>query len=201
MRGAWASAWLDGSQLALVDVRNGVAAALADPVLQGALRAQAAIGGLAEVWTHAPRQALARLHALAAADLVPDREQLGRPEPAAVARLDLLASVLVATSAPAVIVAGVVQGELLSLPAFRPAGGVVARAAARLCLIDRGLDPKSLVVIEAGHRELSSEYAEAIAAYRDGSASGVAHWLTHCAAAVEVGAQEALAISAALART
>ena len=97
--------------------------ALADPVLQGALRAQAAIGPLADTWRGAPRQALARLHALAAADLVADRDELGRPAGRGARRLDTLAAVLAATSAPAVVVAAIVHGELLSLDAFAPASG------------------------------------------------------------------------------
>jgi hypothetical protein len=200
MRGAWASAWLAGSHLALADVRAGTPHALADPVLQGALRATAAVGTVAETWRHAPRQALARLHALAAADLVSSSDELGRPQPAAAERLDTLAAVLAVTAAPAVVVAGVVHGELLSLDAFAPSSGIVARAAARVCLVDRGLDPKSLVVLEAGHRELGADYDEALHAYGTGSAAGIGHWLVHCADAVAAGAVEALAISTALGR-
>jgi hypothetical protein len=200
LRGAWASAWLAGTEVALDEVRSGAAAS--DPVVQGALRAHAAIPGLADTWTHAPRQVLARLHALAAADLVADTGGLGRPAPAraVAARLDTLAEVLAATSAPAVVVAGIVHGELLSLDAFAPASGVVARVAVRLTLIDRGLDPKSLVVVEAGHRELRAEYDAALAAYRTGSPDGIAHWLRHCAAAVVAGARESTAICEAMAR-
>jgi hypothetical protein len=200
LRGAWASAWLAGSHLSLADVRAGTPHALADPVLQGALRAQAAIGLLADTWTRAPRQALARLHALAAADLVTDRDTLGRPDPAAAARLDTLAYVLTVTSVPAVVVAAIVHGELLSLDAFPPASGVVARTAARMCLVERGLDPKSLVVLEAGHRELGEAYAEALAGYRTATRDGIARWVVHCADAVEAGAREAIAISTSLER-
>jgi hypothetical protein len=200
MRGAWASAWLDGSVLALADVRAGAAHALADPLMQGALRAQAALGSLADTWGRAPRQVLARLHALAAADLASDPDELGRPQPAAVARLDVLAAVLGQTAAPAVVVAAVVHGELLALPAFSQASGIVARAAARLCLIDRGLDPKSLVVFEAGHRELGSAYEESLAAFRTGTPAGIARWLVHCADAVELGARESMAICTAISR-
>lgn len=200
LRGAWASAWLSGSRLELVDVRSGAAAG--DPVLQGALRAQSAIGALADTWTSAPRQALARLHALAAADLLTDQALLGRPRavPEVSARLDTLADALSRTSAPAVVVAGIVHGELLSLDAFPPASGVVARVGARLTLVQRGLDPKSLVVLEAGHRELGDAYPRALDAYRDGTAAGVGTWLRHCAEAVALGAREASAIGAALVR-
>jgi hypothetical protein len=196
LRGAWASARLAGAGAELAAVRSG--AASGDPVVQGALRAQAAIGALTDTWTRAPRQAMARLHALAAADLVADRSDLGRPVPGAAARLDVLAGVLAVTSAPAVVVAAIVHGELLD--AFAPAGGVVARVAVRLTLIERGLDPKSLVVVEAGHLELAEEYEGALAAYRTGTAEGIARWLRHCAEAVVAGARESTAICEAMAR-
>lgn len=197
LRGAWASAWLAGEEVALADVRSGAAAGR--PVVQGALRAQAAIGALADTWTRAPRQALARLHALAAADLAP-ADELGRPRPGTAERLDTLAAVLAATTAPALVVAGVVHGELLGLDAFPPVSGVVARAAVRLTLVERGLDPKSLVVIEAGHRELRAAYDAALEAYRTGTPEGIATWLVHCADALVAGALESTAICEAIAR-
>src|SRR3954469_5582644 len=197
LRGAWASAWLAGDEVALDDVRSGAARDRA--VVQGAPRVQAAIGSLADTWTRAPRQALARLHALAAADLV-DAEELGRPRPGTAERLDTLAAVLGATSAPAVVVAGIVHGELLGLDAFPPASGVVARVAVRLTLVERGLDPKSLVVVEVGHRELGGAYEAALEAYRTGTPEGLATWLVHCADAVVAGALETTAICEAIAR-
>jgi hypothetical protein len=196
LRGAWASAVLSGADVELADVRSG--AARGEPLVQGALRAQAAIPALTDVWTRAPRQALARLHAVAAVDLV-DADALGRPS-AGAQRLDTLAAVLAATSAPAVVVAGIVHGELLSLDAFAPVSGIVARTAVRLTLIERGLDPKSLVVVEAGHRELGDDYRTALDAYRTGEPGGIATWLRHCAAAVEAGAREASAICQAVLR-
>ncbi len=199
LRGAWASAALSGADAALSAVRSGAAAH--DPLVQGALRAYAAIPVLADTWTRAPRQALARLHALAAADLVADADQLGRPAAGVVPeRLDTLAAVLGATAAPAVVIAAVVHGELLSLEAFPPVSGVVARAAVRLTLVDRGLDPKSLVVVEAGHRELEAGYRAALVGYRAGSSEGIALWLRHCCDAVVAGAQESSAICEAIRR-
>jgi hypothetical protein len=200
LRGAWASAVLSGSVATLAQVRAGEAAD--DPVVQGALRAQSALGTLTDTWTRAPRQALARLHALASAALLADSDELGRPSSAAgiTQRLDTLAAVLTSTNAPAVVVAAVVHGELLSLDAFAPASGIVARAAVRLCLIECGLDPKSLVLVEAGHRELGADYADALDAYRGGSADGIARWLRHCAEAVVVGARESTAICEAILR-
>lgn len=196
LRGAWASAVLSGADVTLADVRAGTAAG--DPFIQGALRAQAAVPALTDVWSRAPRQALARLHAVAAADLV-ESDALGRPT-AAADRLDLLAEVLGATSAPAVVIAAIVHGELLGPDAFAPVSGIVARTAVRLTLIERGLDPKSLVVVEAGHRELADDYASALEAYRAGDADGVARWLRHCAAALVAGARETTAICEALLR-
>jgi hypothetical protein len=197
LRGAWASAWLAGNEVALDDVRSGALAD--DPVVQGALRAQSEIGTLADTWTRAPRQALARLHALAATDRLP-ADDLGRPRTGTAERLDTLTLVLATTRAPAVIVAGIVHGELLGLDAFPPASGIVARAAVRLTLVERGLDPKSLVVVEAGHRELRSSYDEALAGYRTETPEGIGRWLVHCADALVAGAQEATAICEAIAR-
>lgn len=197
LRGAWASVQLAGDDVDLATVRSGGAAD--DPLVQGALRAYSAIPALTETWPRAPRQVLARLHALAAADLLP-AEQLGRPAPGAGGRLDALVEVLSATTAPAAVVAAVVHGELLTLDAFAPVSGVVARVAVRLTLIERGLDPRSLVVVEAGHRELRGDYEAALAAYRAGSAHGVAEWLRHGAEAIIAGAREAIAICEAMAR-
>jgi hypothetical protein len=203
LRGAWASAVLSGASVTLANTRSGAAAG--DPVVQGALRAQAALPALCDTWTHAPRQALARLHALSAADLT-DSAVLGRPSASAsqpdtvAARLDTLAAVLAATAVPAVVVAAIVHGELLSLDAFAPTSGIVARAAVRLTLIERGLDPKSLVVVEAGHRDLGAAYGAALDAYRTGTPDGVATWLRHCAAAVVGGAREATAICESILR-
>ena len=198
MRGAWASAVLAGADVALEDVRSGTA--VTDPTVQGALRVQAALPSLADTWARAPRQVLARLHALAAADLVAEPDALGRPAAGAAERLDLLAAVLAATSAPASVVAAIVHGEVLGLDAFPPASGVVARAAVRLTLIDRGLDPKSLVAVEAGERELADDYRAALEQYRAGTPEGIARWVVHCGDAIVAGARETTAICEAIAR-
>lgn len=196
LRGAWASAWLAGAQLPLGKVRTG---GVDDPVLQGTLRAYAEIGPLADTWPRAPRQVLARLHALAAADLVDDPDRLGRPTRLAAVRLDTLTEVLAVTNAPALVVAAIVHAEILSLEAFGPGSGVVARAAQRLTLIDRGLDAKSLVIFEMGHRDRADEYASALSAYSGGTPEGIAVWIRHCAEAIVAGASEANAICNAIA--
>jgi hypothetical protein len=196
LRGAWASAWLAGAQLPLGKVRTG---GVDNPVLQGTLRAYAEIGTLADTWPRAPRQVLARLHTLAAADLVDDPDRLGRPTRFAAVRLDTLAEVLGATNAPAIVIAAIVHAEILSLDAFGPGSGVVARAATRLTLIDRGLDAKSLVIFEVGHRDRAQEYQAALDAYRTGTPEGIVVWIRHCADAIVAGAAEANAICDAIA--
>jgi hypothetical protein len=182
LRGARASAALEGANVPLADLRAGD---LENPVVQGALRVSAGLGALVGVWEQAPLQAIARLHVLAAAGTVPD-DQLGRPSGA--------------PGIAATLVAAVVHGELAALEPFGSLDGVVARAAARLTLVTRGVDPKSVSVPEVGHLELASEYRAALDGYRTGEPDGVARWLTHCARAVELGAREGLAICEAVLR-
>jgi hypothetical protein len=198
LRGARASAALEGADFDLETVRGG---AVTDPAVQGALRVAAGLGSLVDIWPRAPRQALARLHSLAAIDVVPASE-LGRPvaDPAVVARLDALADLVSApvgsggTEAPAVIVAAIVHAELLSMRPFGSADGLVARAAGRLTLIARGLDPKAVSVPEVGHVARAPEYQGSLGAYATGTPDGVRSWLRHYGAAVALGAEEGLAI-------
>lgn len=196
LRGARASAALEGCDHELEDVRAGT---ITDPVLQGALRVGAGLGALAETWQQAPRQALAKLHVLSAAGIVAE-PQLGRPSAAEVGdRLDALAGLVAGgTEAPAVIIAAVVHGELLTLAPFAGPNGVVARAASRLTLISRGLDRKAVSVPEFGHLARQPEYVGAANAYATGTPDGVRAWLKHCCAAVEIGADEGLRICEAL---
>jgi hypothetical protein len=239
LRGARASADLEGAGIELERLRGQlmhgqpVTVQSKDPRLgqlaANAVRLHADLGSLLPSWKGAPRQALARLHVLAAADLgVPD-ERLGRPRVAAgdpvedplglgpapdpveaAARLDGLCRLLLApTTAPAVVVAAVVHGELLALRAFGTADGLVARAAARLVLVDRGLDPKAVSAPEVGHAEIdaaglrsshSHAYADAARDYVSGGSAGVARWVVHCSQAVALGAREGLAVCEAILR-
>ncbi len=199
LRGARASAALDGVDHSLDDVRAGDP----DPVVQGALRVGEALGSLADAWRRTPFQALARLHMLAATGLVDD-DALGRPVPGQdiAVRLEQLSRIVIEGSgAPAVIEAAVVHGEILALQAFPRAGGVVARAASRLTMLTRGLDPKSLTVPEIGWVEAGPAYGEALAGYAAGGSAGVAGWLRLCCAATVRGAQEGLAMCESLARS
>jgi hypothetical protein len=144
---------------------------------------------------------LARLHVLAAADLV-DRADLGRPAAHAGPRLaGLFGLVTGETAAPAVLIAALVHGELAALAPFGSADGVVARAASRLTGIVRGLDPKAVSVPEVGFAELGrAAYGEALAGYAAGGPDGVAAWLVHCCRATGHGAVEGLAICESLLR-
>ena len=192
VRAARASAALDGGAAALS--ADGV---VSDPVLAGALRAAEALGGLLGAWQRAPLQALARLHVLAAADLVA-QEGLGRPlSPAQVsARLDTLGRLVAGgTRVPGPVQVAVVHGELLALTAFGSADGVVARAAARLTAIATGLDPKGLAVPEVAHLRREPEYRAAAAAFATGHRDALGAWIVHCCEALVAGAREARSIA------
>lgn len=228
LRGARASAQLEGAGIELERLRGQLmSGGTVEPhdrdvrkgaVVQAAVRLHADLGQVLPAWRRSPAQALARLHVLAATDLVDDPDALGRPRPVGAAyedplglgpapdalevsaRLEGLSRVLLATRVPAVVVAAVVHGELLALRAFGVADGLVARAAARLVLVDRGLDPKAVSAPEVGHVELEHEYVEAARAYGSGGRPGLAHWLEHCARAVGLGALEGRAVCEALVR-
>jgi Fic family protein len=216
LRGARASAVLDGASVTLDDLRT--TENPSDPVVQGALRVSAELGTLTETWRNAPRQALARLHVLAAADAVDDAD-LGRPRSAdtvmqdvlalgeppspseVAARLDALSGLLTSpTKAPALVVSAIVHGELLTLRPFGWGDGLVARAAQRLTLVSRGLDPKSLVAPEVGHWELRDEYASALRDYASGTSEGVTRWIVHCSSAIAAAARDSQAICEAFMR-
>jgi hypothetical protein len=194
LRSAVASAALEGHGYELEEVRAGL---ITDPTVQGALRVSAAIDGLTATWLRSPRQALARLHVLAARGSVGEAE-LGRPvgDPAMAARLDALAELVAAqgpaqdSGVPALLQAAVVHGELLALRAFAGPNGVVARAAGRLTLVAAGLDPRGLLAVDVGHHAREPEYIGAAGAFATGTPDGLRSWLRHYATAVEVAAAE-----------
>ncbi len=196
VRGARSSSALDGGGIRIDEAPD-------DPLLTGALRAGQALEGgatqLVGVWQRAPLQALARVHALAAADLV-DEEQLGRPlqQPETAARLDLLTRLVTGGSAvPAPVLAAVAHGELLTLAPFGSADGIVARAISRLVSIASGLDPHGLGVPEVYWLRRADEYREAAAGFASGTREGVCSWLLMCCRGLEDGAREALSIAEA----
>ncbi|MCK9895161.1 hypothetical protein [Frankia sp. AgB32] len=252
LRAARACAALEGEDVALEFLRRHLtdsddqAAGELSPVMLGTVRLYGELGVLAPAWERAPRQALARMHVLLGRGVLPD-DVLGRPRadagfgeatdplrlgppPTSVEtsiRLDGLTGLLVApTIAPAIVVAAVVHGELLALRPFGALDGVIARAASRLVLISRGLDPKALTATDVGHLEAGQDqpagsgpadgtaaagaepspadavlpYREAADAYVHGGAEGVAAWVRHCARAMELAARESLAVCEALGR-
>ncbi|MCF6522573.1 oxidoreductase [Streptomyces sp. JJ36] len=225
LRGARGSAALDGADWALEEVRRrsdfGVAGETR--TVGAALRVTAETGQLLDVWRQSPLRVLARLHLVAAGGDAPD-ETVGRPRLAGEqvtgpeqgpeaglplpgadevsGRLDGLARLLVAgTSAPALVTAAVVHGELVALRPFRSHNGLVARAAERIVLVAGGLDPKSVCPAEVGHAELGTEaYGRALEGYAAGTPEGMAEWIRHCGRAVELGARESTAVCEALQR-
>jgi hypothetical protein len=186
LRGAHASAVLEGSASGLDDVRAGQG----DEVAEDAVRLSAALLGTAPQLGTSPLQALARLHAVAAAGRLPE-DRLGRPrDPGSAQRLQGLASVLTSgTRAPALLVAAVVHAELATAAPFGSHNGLVARAAERLVLVARGVDAASLVVPEAGHLALRGAYESNLRGYRDGGAPGVHAWLLYAPEAYSAGAE------------
>ena len=217
VRGARASAVLDGAEMKLDLVRDLMRGATAWPeapdpleeVVQGAARATAETENIASMVVSAPSQALARVHTAAAGHLLPE-SQIGRPRQAgeisreftdlgpapdeAVVRQRLSGIVellLNARDAPALVVAALVHAEIATVRPFVRGNGLVARAMERAVIQASGLDPTGVAVVELGHGAGGgAAYLGALAAYGSGTPQGVALWLTHCAQAVVAGAEE-----------
>ncbi|MFJ9377748.1 oxidoreductase [Streptomyces sp. NPDC101455] len=219
LRGARGSAALSGADWALEEVRrrtdfSGDAEAR---TMGAALRLSAEAGQLLSIWRQSPLRVLARLHLVAAAS---NEDAVGRPRQQGEAvheplvelplpgaaevsgRLDGLADLVIAGgSAPALVTAAVVHGELLALRPFTSHNGLVARTAERIVLIGSGLDPKSVCPAEVGHAELGrAAYLAALDGYVSGTPEGMAAWIAHCGRAVELGARESTAVCEALQR-
>ena len=180
LRGAHASAVLEGSLSSVEEVRTDSG----DQLAQAAVRVSTELLSLVPVLGRAPAQVFARLHALTGG------ASAGRPvSPEAANRLQSLSQTLLQTSAPALLVAAVVHADLVTAAPFSDHNGIVARAAERLVLVARGVDPASLVVPEAGHLALRAEYESNLRAYRDGGTSGLHSWLLYAAEAQTKGAE------------
>lgn len=183
--GAHASAVLEGSGSSLQDVESGAGDALA----QAAVRVSTELLALVPVVGRAPGQAFARLHTLAGAG-VAEGDALGRPVSAeAAARLGALARTVLTTSAPALQVAALVHAEIASVAPFATHNGLVARAAERLVLVARGVDPASLTVPEAGHLALRPAYESNLRGYAEGGRAGFHSWLLYAPEAYAKGAE------------
>lgn len=183
--GAAATATLEGHPVTADELTDG----LGDPTARASVRLSTELLKLVPVWRTAPIQALARLHALAAFGSVPDGE-LGRPGDVGAPRLRTLArNLAVPTQAPGLAVAAIVHAEIATCGAFPSHAGVVARAAERIVLVERGVDPPSVTVPEAGHAAEPDGYRSALAAYAGGSEAGVVQWLRYASLAFARGAE------------
>ncbi len=186
LRGAHATAVLEGSTADLAAIREGAG----DEVAADAVRLYTELLGLMPVLRSTPLQALARLHTIAAAPALP-QDRLGRPrDPDSAGRLRGVADLLTApTEAPALVVAAIVHAELVTAAPFASHNGLVARAAERLVLASRGVDEKSLVVPEAAHLALRAEYESNLRGYATGGSAGVHAWLLYAAEAYAAAAE------------
>jgi hypothetical protein len=190
LRSAWASAQLAGADIEWDDFAAPFDDDERGSLANAALQIAGEVGGLADTWKRAPLQVLARLHTVAMSERVAE-DALGRPraDPGVSERLTTLADVVTETNAPGVLVAGVVHAELMTLRPFGSADDLVARAASRVVLVSRGVDPDALTVPEMGLLELGADsYVSALAAFAGGSPTGLAQWLTFHAASVQRGA-------------
>lgn len=187
LRGAHASAVLEGSASSLEQMRAGTG----DPLSSAALRVTAELAGLAPQLGRSPLQVFARLHVLAAKGAVDD-DLLGRPRDASAAeRLRRLSVLLTGpTAAPALLVAAVVHAEVATGEPFASHNGLLARALERSVLVARGVDERSLTVPEAAHLSLRPAYESQLRAYRGGGSVGVHSWLLYAAEAFARGAEE-----------
>ena len=200
-RGGRDSAAIDGADVAVVD------SSPMGRVLEAALRLTAEVPGQVEVFSVAPLQALAHLHAVAAHGLVGD-DELGRPrlgdladDPLnlggmptarqAAARLAGLADVVTRpTQAPALVVAAIVHAEIASARPFTWGSGLLARAAVRLVLAARGVDPSLFSIPEHGVFEMGRPaYVAALRAYATGTPSGVGDFIVWHSTALAMGAK------------
>lgn len=226
LRGARGSAALSGADWALEEVRRRTdfGAEAEARTVGAALRLTAEAGQLLSIWRQSPMRVLARLHLVAcgatgpavdgAGDVVGrprlagepvDEPLVDLPLPSAeevAGRLDGLSRLVIAGgSAPALVTAAVVHGELLALRPFASYNGLVARAAERIVLINSGLDPKAICPAEVGHAEQGAEaYLKAFEGYVSGTAEGMAAWIGHCGRAIELGVRESTAVCEALQR-
>ena len=186
LRGAHASAVLEGSTSTLEEARDGTG----DDLTVAAVRVSTELMSLLPVMEHSPLQVVARLHTIAAKGFVDD-EDLGRPRGDVDGeRLRSLASLLTArTSAPALVLAAVAHAEVRTLAPFVSHNGIVARALERLVLVARSVDRTSLTVPEAGHLANRPQYESNLRGYATGGRNGVHAWLLYAAEAFAAGAE------------
>lgn len=207
LAGAASSAGIDGIE---IEWRVWQAGQAADDTPMGRAAAglvalYAQIPQLRSTWETAPLQALAKMHTLVALPVA--REGVGRPRtgpPRDALRLGtavgaddvperlaaLAGAVISPTTAPALVVAGVVHAEIMTVQPFSYGSGFIARAVDRLMLSSRGVDPDNWSVPEAGvHAQGRPVYARALRQYAEGGGEGVADWLVFYCRAMAGGTQ------------
>lgn len=217
IRGARASAALDGAELPVDLVRDLVRGARPwpsdpdpiDEVVRGAVQATAETEHVRPLVLTSPAQALARLHVASAAGLLPP-DKVGRPRQAgetsrefvdlgeppaadeAAARVaGLLELVGAAGPVPVPLVAALVHAEVCLVRPFVRGNGLVARAMERSVVVAAGLDPTGVSVPEVGHLSGGgTAYLGGLTAYASGGTAGVALWLRQAAGALAAGARE-----------
>ena len=81
------------------------------------------------------------------------------------------------------------SAALATVAPFGSVDGLVARAAERLVLVSRGVDPTALTVPEAGHLRLRREYESNLRGFATGTTEGTQAWLLYAAEAYTAGAQ------------
>lgn len=159
---------------------------------------------LVDVVTSAPAQALAQLHLVASAwrnlqesergrprdsDHVDDPLHLGIKTTASEARIFLfdVGRLFTQTSPlPGLVLAARVHGMLASHAPFATDSAVVARAAGRLMLMSRGVDPDGLIPLESGLLQLGrNSYVKAL---REFAAGNDEEWIIFHANAAKEGA-------------
>ena len=212
LAGAASSAGIDGIE---IEWRVWEAGQAADDTAMGraaggivAMYAQ--LPAVRPTWPSAPAQSLARLHTLVAVPVTPDdvgRPRADQPEdplrlglaPAASDVPDRLTALAVRmtrpTDAPALVVAAVVHGELMTLQPFTYGSGLVARAVDRLVLGTRGVDPDNWSVPEAGlYAQGRPAYVRALREYAVGGVDGLSQWVQFYCRAVAAGTENVAAL-------
>jgi len=182
------AAWL--SARAAVEVSGPYGEQESADVAAATVRMLAEVPQQAELLGRAPGQVMARLHSVWGRGLVDDAE-LGRVrEDAGVAeRLTALQQLLTTpTTAPALVVAGVLHAELWTLAPFSTGSWAVALGCEQAVLVRTGVDPYGVIPLAAGHAEVGG-HREALERYGSGTAAGMRAWLVHMAAAVGAAAE------------
>ena len=198
-RGARDSAAIDGADVVTID------ASPMGRVLGASIAVTAEVPSQVRTWATAPLQSLAHLHAVAARPFS-DEEALGRPradeqaddplrlgpppDTAQVASRLALVPALARADAPAVVVAALIHAELMALRPFAWGTGLVARAAVRLVLMERAVDPSGFTIPERGMLEQGRPaYVRAMRDYMGGSAEGVDAMVVWFATSIAMGAR------------